>query len=82
MSIAVAAPWRFDLRRFGRLHEHEFAHLRGHEHEDMDRDLLLSLGPTPSWAEGATFRYHRRAPPQLSFLRSRQSTQPARAQLL
>lgn len=72
MSIAVAAPWRFDLRRFGRLHEHEFAHLRGKEHEDMDRDQLLSLGPTPEWARGATFRYLRRAPPQLPFLRSRQ----------
>lgn len=64
----MAAPAQFSLRRLARLFEHECAHIRGFEHEMMDRDLLLSLGPIPAWAEGATFRYGGRAPPQLPFL--------------
>lgn len=71
MTIAIAAPWRFSLRRLGRLVHHELAHIRGAEHGDMDRDTLLSLGPTPKWAETARLRYHGRAPAQLPLLRSR-----------
>lgn len=69
MVIAMAAPWRFSLRRLGRLFEHECAHIRGFEHEDMDKNVLLSLGPTPEWALGSTFRYYGTAPPQLPYLR-------------
>lgn len=69
MVIALAAPWRFSLRRLARLFEHECAHIRGYEHEDMKKDLLLSLGATPKWAEGTQLRYYGSAPPQLPFLR-------------
>jgi hypothetical protein len=57
------------LRRLSRLLEHEAAHLRGIEHEEMDRRLLYSLGPIPDWARGTRIRYHGRAPSQLPFLR-------------
>ena len=69
MVIALAAPWRYSLRRLGRLLEHEAAHLRGAAHEDMDHDVLLSLGDIPRWAEGTVLRYRGRAPAQLPFLR-------------
>ena len=69
MIIAIAAPWRFSLRRLAKLFEHECAHIRGMEHEDMDKDLLLSLGRTPRWARASRFRYYGSAPPQLPFLR-------------
>lgn len=69
MIIAIAAPWRFSLRRLARLFEHECAHIRGIEHEEMSRDVLLSLGPTPDWAKDSTFKYYGAAPPQLPFLR-------------
>ena len=70
MVIAIAAPWRFSLRRLARMFEHECAHIRGVEHRMMERQLLYSLGPTPAWAEevGAP-RYLGRAPPQLPLLR-------------
>ena len=70
MVIAIAAPWRFSLRRLARLFEHECAHIRGYEHEDMDKNLLFSLGPTPDWAKECTFRYYRSAPSQIPFLRT------------
>ena len=69
MVIALAAPWRYSLRRLARLLEHEAAHIRGYDHEDMSRELLLSLGPIPTWAEGTVIRYRGRAPTQLPFLR-------------
>lgn len=69
MVIALAAPWRFSLRRLARLFEHECAHIRGYEHKDMDRDLLLSLGRTPEWARACRFRYYGSAPPQIPYLR-------------
>ena len=68
MVIAIASPVRFSLRRLARLFEHEAAHLRGLEHEDMDRSLLLSLGPTPVWAEHTRLRYLGPAPNQLPIL--------------
>ena len=71
MVIALASPVNFSLRRLARLFEHECAHIRGLEHEDMDEDLLYSLGPIPDWARGARFRYYGAAPPQLPFLRRR-----------
>ena len=71
MAIALAAPWRFSLRRLGRLHEHEFAHIRGKEHKAMEKGLLLSLGPTPEWARPTKLRYYGSAPSQLPFLRRR-----------
>ena len=76
MSIALAAPWRFDLRRLTKLHEHEFGHIRGYEHEDMDKNLLLSLGPTSEWARGSKIRYYGRAPAQLPFLRYAGASRP------
>ena len=69
MVIALAAPWRYSLRRLARLFEHEDAHIRGQEHEDMTREVYLSLGPIPAWAQGTTIRYRKRAPAQLPFLR-------------
>ena len=69
MVIALAAPWRYSLRRLARLLEHEAAHIRGYSHEEMDHDVLLSLGDTPRWAEGTILRYRGRAPAQLGFLR-------------
>ena len=60
MVIALASPSRFSLRRLARLFEHEAAHLKGVEHSKMSERLLYSLGPTPRWAEGCTFRYRRR----------------------
>lgn len=71
MAIAIAAPWRFSLRRLGRLAEHEFAHIRGKEHPHMEKKLLLSLGPTPEWARRTKLRYYGSAPSQLPFLRQR-----------
>ena len=79
MVIAIAAPWRFSLRRLARLFEHECAHIRGFEHSAMSRDMLLSLGPTPDWARGATFRYYGSAPAQLPYLRSPRSTNDERS---
>ena len=70
MVIALAAPWRYSLRRLARLLEHEAAHIRGYSHEEMDHDVLLSLGNTPRWAEGTVLRYRGRAPSQLAFLRN------------
>ena len=70
MVIAIASPARYSLRRLARLLEHEAAHLRGVEHEQMDRKLLYSLGPVPKWAKGTKIRYKGKAPPQLGFLRS------------
>ena len=69
--IALAAPWRFSLRRLARLFEHECAHIRGIEHEDMSEKMLFSLGPIPDWARRSRFRYYGAAPPQLPFLRVR-----------
>ena len=69
MVIALAAPWRYSLRRLARLLEHEAAHIRGKNHEDMDHDVLLSLGDIPGWAKGAVLRYRGPAPAQLPFLR-------------
>lgn len=71
MAIALAAPSHASLRRLGKLVEHESAHIRGYEHDDMDRNTLLSLGPTPEWARGTKLRYYGSAPPQLPFLRRR-----------
>ena len=68
MVIAIASPVRFSLRRLARLFEHEAAHLRGLEHEDMDRQLLYSLGPVPEWAKGINLRYRGPAPSQLPYL--------------
>ena len=70
--IAIAPPWRFSLRRLGRLFEHEAGHLHGLEHEDMSRlsrALLNSHGRVPAWARGLAPRWRRRAPAQLPFLR-------------
>lgn len=78
MVIALAAPWRYSLRRLARLLEHEAAHLRCHDHGDMNHDLLLSLGPTPEWANETTIRYLGRAPAQLPFLRTKASPRPQR----
>lgn len=68
MVIAIASPVRFSLRRLARLFEHEAAHLRGLEHDDMDRGLLLSLGPTPDWAKRSRLRFLGPAPRQLAIL--------------
>lgn len=70
MVIAIASPANFSLRRLAKLLEHEAAHLRGLEHEQMDHKLLYSLGPVPDWAKGTKIRYLGRAPRQLRFLRS------------
>ena len=69
MVIALAAPWRYSLRRLARLLEHEAAHIRGSNHEDMDHETLLSLGDIPRWAEDTVLRYRGRAPAQLPFLK-------------
>lgn len=68
MTIAIAPPSHFSLRRFGCLFRHEAAHIRGYEHEEMPKRVLLSLGPVPWWAEGAEIRYRGRAPDQMEFL--------------
>ena len=68
MVIAIAAPWRFSIRRLARLFVHEAAHIRGQEHKQMPQRRLLSLGPTPRWAEGMTIRYRGRAPNQVPLL--------------
>ena len=70
MVIAIASPANFSLRRLGRLIEHEMAHLRGIEHEQMDRKLLYSLGPVPEWIKRLKPHYLGKAPPQLPFLRN------------
>lgn len=74
MVLAVASPARTTkkefIRRLARLLEHEAAHLRGVEHKGMSRELLYSLGSTPSWARGVRIRYRGRAPDQLAVLRA------------
>ena len=79
MVIAIASPNRFSLRRLARLIEHEAGHLRGLEHEKMDRQLLFSLGPTPAWAEGMRLRYRGRAQSQLAHLNGSQDTRISRS---
>ena len=68
MSIAIAPPSRFSLRRLARLFEHEAAHIRGAQHGHMPRNLLYSLGPVPAWARGLRIRYRGRAPDQIPVL--------------
>jgi hypothetical protein len=74
MSIAIASPSHFSLRRFVRLVIHEAAHLRGIVHGRMCQNgkpacnLLYSTGPLPEWAKGVRIRYHGRAPDQLATL--------------
>lgn len=51
ITIAIATPSRFELRRLARLFEHEVAHTNGLYHEDMSYSVLWSLGPTPAWAK-------------------------------
>lgn len=68
LSLALASPHRASLRRLARLFEHESAHLRGIDHEQMDRRTLYSLGNIPAWAEGTKIRYWHRAPNQVRIL--------------
>lgn len=68
MSIAIAPPSAFSLRRMARLVQHELAHIAGIDHESMPYDLLYCLGNTPSWAKGARFGYVGRAPNQMRVL--------------
>lgn len=58
ITIAIASPSRFDLRRLARLFEHEVAHSKGQHHEDMSHNVLWSLGPTPAWAK-VTIRWEK-----------------------
>lgn len=67
-SLAVAPPSKFTMRRFARLNEHEWAHIRGLQHEQMGERLLYSEGPLPRWAEGLRLRYRGRAPDQMNVL--------------
>lgn len=69
LSIALAPPSRFSLRRLARLFIHEAAHIQGVDHQDMPDKLLYSRGPTPGWARESRIRYEGRAPDQLRFLR-------------
>ena len=68
MSIAIAPPSLFRLRRFARLVEHELAHIQGLDHKDMSERLLYSLGNTPDWAKKFRFGYVGRAPNQMRYL--------------
>lgn len=64
--IAIASPSRFSVAKLGRIFEHEVAHAKGLEHEDMRSErLLYSEGPAPAWARGARIRYLGRAPDQM-----------------
>lgn len=70
MVIAIAPPSydsseRAFMRRLAHLLRHECAHRKGMDHEEMDHDLLYSLGRTPEWARGAKIRYRGRAPNQI-----------------
>lgn len=69
MVIALASPSHLSMRRLARLFMHETAHIQGLDHDDMPRDLLLSLGSIPSWARGFRLRYRGKAPNQMLFLR-------------
>jgi len=51
ITIALASPSHFDLRRLARLFEHEVQHTLGQRHEDMTHNVLWSLGPVPAWAK-------------------------------
>lgn len=64
--IAIASPSRFTMRRFARILDHECAHLRGVEHEEMCEVLLYSEGPAPAWSRGLRIRYKGRAPNRYS----------------
>lgn len=74
ISISIASPHRFSMRRLCRLLMHEAAHLKGLDHPDMDEDLLYSLGPTPEWGRDVALRYRGRAPNQLRGLDMRRFT--------
>ena len=63
--ISMAPPSRFSLRRLARLFVHEVTHTKGKDHEQMEHEVLWSLGPIPSWAQGARIRYRGRAPDQM-----------------
>ena len=64
MTIAIASPSRFRLRRLALLFEHECDHIDGTEHEQMATQRLYSLGKTPEWARGSKIVYVGRAPVQ------------------
>lgn len=66
--FAIAPPSKFTMRRFARLAEHEFAHIKGIEHEQMGERLLYSEGALPLWAKGLRIRYLGRAPDQMGVL--------------
>ena len=63
--IAMAPPSRFTMRRLARLFQHEVTHSLGYEHDEMDKNVLWSLGPVPDWAKGLKIRYQGRAPSQI-----------------
>jgi hypothetical protein len=56
MNIAIASPSRFCIRRLARLYEHELAHIKGFDHEEMDQALLYSTEGVPAWAKGLRIR--------------------------
>lgn len=74
ISIAIASPSHFSLRRLARLLEHEVSHAMGLDHEDMPERLLYSTGPTPRWALGTRLRYHGRARSSFDLLRKPRAT--------
>lgn len=90
MSLSLASPSNYSLRRFARLFEHEATHLTGLDHKQMPHDVLMSLGSVPEWshrrhvrrsrhldhwARGLRLRYRHKAPDQLEMLaRSRRGT--------
>lgn len=65
MSISLASPSNFSLRRLARLFEHEAAHLGGLDHKQMQYSVLMSLGRVPDWAHGLRLRHWHKAPDQL-----------------
>lgn len=69
LSIAIAAPSRFTLRKLGAIFEHECLHLLGYQHEDMPEGQLWSDGVCPDWAKALKVRYRGRAPNQMAFLK-------------
>lgn len=79
MTFAIAPPTRLSIRRLAHVFEHESAHIKGMQHENMARKSLTLLyspdaGPTPMWARGLRLRWRQRAPRQLRYLQQDQLT--------
>ena len=61
--MQIAYPSKFSKRKLARLYEHEVAHTKGLEHEQMSEETYWSKGGEPKWARDVKLRYKGPAKP-------------------